>query len=118
MPSDRRIKIKGNVMEGSVILGVPSLVSFTHVISVVFYNNEEMLAEHVVNKNSMSGTLTFSASETGHEYTPLNEPSITLGTTDYERPTAFGSYSNFKMQMSSVAGATHYTVCIASAGGV
>lgn len=118
MPSDRRIKIRGSVLEGDVILGVPSLVSFTHVISIVFYNNEEMLAEHVVDKSSMTGTLTFSASETGHEYTLFNEPSIVLGTTDYERPTAFGSYSNFKMQMSGVSGATHYTICIASAGGV
>ncbi len=77
-----------------------------------------MLPEHAVSKGAMTGSLTFSASETGVEYTLLNNPTITLGTVDYDRPITYGSYSNFKVSMNSVVGATHYTICIASAGGV
>ncbi len=118
MPTDRRIKIKGEVFSGDKILGVPSLTSFTHVMSIVFYSSAEMLPEHAVSKASMSGELTFYASETGVEYTPLNDPTITLGEVDYARPLASGSYTNFKMNMNNVTGATHYILCIASAGGV
>lgn len=118
MSTSRRVTQDGTIVEGTVQLFATDLKLSTHVVSIVFYNNEAMLPEHAVDKASMSGTCTFSASETGVEYTPLTNPTITLGTTDYERPTAQGSYEDFRMDMASVTGATHYKVLIASIGGV
>ncbi|NRA49473.1 MAG: hypothetical protein HRU12_10110 [Phaeodactylibacter sp.] len=116
--SNRRVTQDGAVVEGTVQLFATDLKLFTHIISIVFYNNAEMLPEHAVDKAAMSGTCTFSASETGVEYTLLTHPTITLGATDYERPIAQGSYEDFSMAMSAVTGATHYKVLIASVGGV
>ena len=118
MSQDRRVLIRGKVKEGMVDLGTTNKLALTHILSIVFYDDEEALPEHAVDKANMSGSIHFSASETGVEYTPLNSPTITLGTTDYERPVAFGSYAKFRMDMSSVVGATHYIVCLVSAGGV
>ena len=124
MSVGRRVIQEGSIVEGTVELFTTGISFFTHQLSLVFYNNEQMLPEHEVRKSDMSGSVVFEASETGVEYGQLQNSPITLGSDDYARPIVTGSYASFNMTLYNVqtniaiAPATHFKVLMAGASGI
>ena len=73
-----------------------------------------------VDQAAMSGTVTFTASETGEDfsYGDIDNGVLTLGVvTKYDRPfAALASLTSFKIDFAGITGASHYRVIISSGG--
>ena len=106
-----RITFKGAVADGDFLRGVDSGHP-NHIFSIVFYTDNTYRTP--VAKAGMSGTVTFTLSETGEEFGGMTNGTVTLGAAMYDRPFASGSYNTASAVFDSVVGATHYKILLVS----
>ena len=107
-----RVLIEDAVVNGDFVSPDVGMHNFEHYASIEFFTDDTYST--IVDKATMTGTVTVKASEQGKEYGEMFDGVIALGTSDYDRPNAAGSYLNATVTLDSVAGASHFQVTIAS----
>ena len=107
-----RVFIRGAVADGDFKTPEVGMHNFEHYASIEFFTDDTYST--IVDKATMTGTVTVKASEQGKEYGEMYSGVITLGTSDYDRPNAAGSYLDALINLDSVTGASHFQATIAS----
>ena len=114
MPT-QRVEFSGAITDGDAIINVEEMYE-RHQISIRFFTDSTYTT--LVDKSTMSGSVTFTASEFGDEFGDVsNNGVLTLGVATYARPDFSGSVRVVKAAFTSVVGATHYKILISSFAG-
>lgn len=114
MPTTR-VELPGAILDGSALVNVEEMYE-RHQISIRFFTDDTYAT--LVDKATMSGTVTFTASEFGDEFGDVsNNGILTLGTATYSRPDLTGSIKVVKADFGSVVGASHYKILVSSFAG-
>ena len=115
--NSQRFKSSGVVSDANttpVIVGIDPNLS-VHFIAILFFSDENHAV--VVDKATMTGSVTFVISEDGREFGTVSDGLLTLGSSMYNRPSTNASAEQVKATFSSVAGATHYEILVSSFAG-
>ena len=114
MPT-QRVEFSGVIADGDAIINVEEMYE-RHQISIRFFTDSTYAT--LVDKSTMTGSVTFTASEFGDEFGDVsNNGVLTLGNATYDRPDFVGSVKVVKAAFTSVVGATHYKILVSSFAG-
>lgn len=120
--SGYRYESSGAISEGTVYSQKVSNLYNNHHVYIEFYSDSKL--SQVVDKSTMTGSITITATPSDSQNAGVNEEylsvangTITLGTSDYNPPSAAGSVKRVKAVFNTVVGATHYKLIVASFGG-
>lgn len=109
--NSQRFEKSGAIADGPAIQGLDVNLK-SHFISILFFTDATQAV--VVDKATMTGNVIFELSEGGNEFATMSDGTLTLGTSQYSRPNASGSYSNARATFNTVVGATHYKMLVSS----
>lgn len=112
--NSQRFFKSGAIADGPAIQGLDENL-LSHFISILFFTDDTFSV--VVDKLNMTGNVVFEMSETGKEFGTMNNGTLFLGGSQYNRPDARGSYEEARATFNTVTGATHYQILIASFAG-
>ena len=105
----------GAIADGTIYSDKISDEFVNHNIYIEFYPNDTFTASELVDKSTMTGSVTFTATPSdaqvtgvGEEYLTVANGTLTLGTSDYNPPSAEGRVKRIKVVFNTVVGATHY----------
>lgn len=112
--NSQRFKAQGAIADGPALKGVDTNLE-NHYVSIRFYSDSGF--RNIVDKATMTGTVTVEMSEIGDEFGTVSDGTITLGTTQYNRPNSSGSISQVRATFNTVTGATHFRMLVSSFAG-
>lgn len=112
--NSQRFPISGAIADGPAITGMDVNLQ-SHFISILFYTDATQAV--IVDKATMTGTVVFEMSENGDEFGTMPDGTLALGTSQYNRPNALGSYNTARATFTTVVGATHYKMLVSSFAG-
>jgi len=112
--NSQRFEKSGAISDGPAIQGIDANL-LSHFISILFFTDATQTV--IVDKATMTGGVTFELSEGGDEFATMSDGTLTLGTSQYSRPNASGSYNTAKATFNTVVGATHYKMLVSSFAG-
>lgn len=112
--NSQRFEKSGAIADGPAITGL-DINLLSHFISILFFTDATQAV--IVDKATMTGNVVFELSENGDEFGTMSDGTLTLGTTNYSRPNAGGSYSTARATFNTVVGATHYKMLVSSFAG-
>lgn len=112
--NSQRFISSGAIADGSAIKGIDKNL-LSHLISISFFTNSAQTV--IVDKATMTGNVVFELSESDKEFGTMLDGTLTLGSTQYDRPNASGSYETLRATFNTVIGATHYKIIISSFAG-
>ena len=98
--------------DGDYIIDNVPLSLMNHFLSIQFFTDSTMST--LVDKSTMTGTATVMGSEYGKEYGTMQNGTIVLGSSTYDRPNALGSYESFRVTLSGITGAAYFRLTLAS----
>lgn len=107
-----RLFVFDETADGEYVIDDVPMNLMNHFISIQFFADSTLST--LVDKATMTGTATVMGSEYGREYGTMKNGAITLGTSDYDRPNALGSYESFRVTLSGITGASHFRMTLAS----
>lgn len=115
---------QGAISEGTAYSGKISDEFDSHNVYIEFYSSANFLESELIDKSTMTGTVTFTATPSdsqnpgvGEEYLALPNGTLTLGTSDYDPPSAAGRVKRVKAVFNTVVGATHFRLIVHSSQG-
>lgn len=98
--------------DGDYVIDNVPLGLMSHFLSIQFFTDSTMTT--LVDKSTMTGTATVMGSEYGREYGTMQNGTITMGESTYDRPNAAGSYESFRVTLSGITGAAYFRLTLAS----
>lgn len=113
--SNERQEIKHQISDGEIITSPINLGFGEHHLAIVFYTDNTYST--VISKSQLTGSVCFRGSETGEEYTLMQDGFLRLGVDDnYNRPVARGHYRYFKATFNAISGSNHCKLISTSIG--
>ena len=112
--NSQRFEKSGAIADGPAIQGL-DINLLSHFISILFFTDATQAV--IVDKATMTGNVVFEMSENGDEFGTMANGTLALGTSQYNRPNATGSYATAKATFDTVVGATHYKMLVSSFAG-
>lgn len=107
-----RLSVSGVTLDGDYVINDVPMGLMNHFLSIQFFTDSTMTT--LVDKSTMTGTATVMGSEYGREYGTMQNGTITMGESTYDRPNALGSYDSFRVTLSGITGAAYFRLTLAS----